>query len=142
MLRKLRSIPSATQRFNQQNTSFQTSSCNVDVVPLILQKSSLPGNHLQISIDATFITSVEEIERLSCRRCCCWGIWAIFLGRFTGPLRATVPIVAGISQMKFWSFQISNVSSAFLWSAVLIALGALGTAAMGPLGAAFHAIFG
>ena len=26
--------------------------------------------------------------------------------------------------------------------AVLIALGALGTAAMGPLGAAFHAIFG
>ena len=31
-----------------------------------------------------------------------WGIWAIFLGRFTGPLRATVPIVAGISQMAFW----------------------------------------
>ena len=63
-----------------------------------------------------------------------WGIWAIFIGRFTGPLRATVPIVAGISQMTFWPFQISNVSSALLWSAVLIALGAVGTAAMGPLG--------
>jgi membrane protein DedA with SNARE-associated domain len=71
-----------------------------------------------------------------------WGIWAIFLGRFTGPLRATVPIVAGISQMTFWPFQISNVSSALLWSAVLIALGALGTVAMGPVGTAFHAIFG
>lgn len=71
-----------------------------------------------------------------------WGIWAIFLGRFTGPLRATVPIVAGISQMAFWPFQVSNVSSALLWSAVLIALGALGTAAFGPLSAAFHAIFG
>lgn len=70
-----------------------------------------------------------------------WGIWAIFLGRFTGPLRATVPIVAGISQMEFVPFQISNVSSALLWSAVLIALGALGTAALGPLGAALHALF-
>lgn len=71
-----------------------------------------------------------------------WGIWAIFLGRFTGPLRATVPIVAGISQMAFMPFQISNVSSALLWSAVLIALGALGTVALGPLGSAFHALFG
>jgi membrane protein DedA with SNARE-associated domain len=71
-----------------------------------------------------------------------WGIWAIFLGRFTGPLRATVPIVAGISQMSFWPFQISNISSALLWSAVLIALGAVGTAAFGPLGTAYHTIFG
>jgi membrane protein DedA with SNARE-associated domain len=44
--------------------------------------------------------------------------------------------------MTFWPFQISNVTSALLWSAVLIALGALGTAAIGPLGSAFHAIFG
>jgi len=71
-----------------------------------------------------------------------WGIWAIFLGRFTGPLRATVPIVAGISQMAFVPFQVSNVSSALLWSAVLIATGALGTAALGPLGSAYHALFG
>jgi membrane protein DedA with SNARE-associated domain len=71
-----------------------------------------------------------------------WGIWAIFLGRFTGPLRATVPIVAGISQMEFVPFQISNVTSALLWSAVLIALGAMGTAAMGPLAHVTHAIFG
>jgi membrane protein DedA with SNARE-associated domain len=71
-----------------------------------------------------------------------WGIWAIFLGRFTGPLRATVPIVAGISQMEFVPFQISNVSSALLWAAILIALGAMGTAALGHFGGAVHAIFG
>jgi len=71
-----------------------------------------------------------------------WGIWAIYLGRFTGPLRATVPMVAGISQMAFVRFQISNVASAILWSAVLIAFGALGTAALGPIAAAYHALFG
>jgi membrane protein DedA with SNARE-associated domain len=59
-----------------------------------------------------------------------WGVWAIFLGRFTGPLRATVPLVAGISQMKFWPFQIANVTSALIWSASLLFLGAAGWAAM------------
>jgi membrane protein DedA with SNARE-associated domain len=55
-----------------------------------------------------------------------WGTWAIFLGRFLGPFRATVPLVAGISQMRFWPFQIANISSAFLWSASLLFLGAVG----------------
>lgn len=55
-----------------------------------------------------------------------WGTWAIFIGRFMGPFRATVPLVAGISQMKFWPFQIANVTSALLWSASLLALGAVG----------------
>ena len=67
-----------------------------------------------------------------------WGVWAIFLGRFLGPFRATVPIVAGISQMKFWPFQIANVSSAIVWSASLLALGAMGAAALGPLGEAWR----
>jgi membrane protein DedA with SNARE-associated domain len=44
--------------------------------------------------------------------------------------------------MEFVPFQISNVTSALLWSAVLIALGAMGTAAMGPLAHVTHAIFG
>lgn len=71
-----------------------------------------------------------------------WGTWAIFIGRFMGPFRATVPIVAGISQMRFWPFQIANVTSAFVWSAALLALGALGTAALEPLKALWHALFG
>src|SRR5215468_2745517 len=31
-----------------------------------------------------------------------WGPLAIFIGRFTGPLRATVPLVAGIFDMPYW----------------------------------------
>ena len=30
-----------------------------------------------------------------------WGVWAIVIGRFSGPLRASVPIVAGITEMPW-----------------------------------------
>jgi len=52
-----------------------------------------------------------------------WGAPAIFIGRFFGPLRASVPLVAGIFRMPFWSFQIANFTSAFVWAAVLLTLG-------------------
>jgi membrane protein DedA with SNARE-associated domain len=55
-----------------------------------------------------------------------WGPWAIVLGRFSGPFRASVPIVAGITQMPALRFQIANWSSAFLWAAVLLAPGKFG----------------
>jgi membrane protein DedA with SNARE-associated domain len=52
-----------------------------------------------------------------------WGIAGIFIGRFFGPLRASVPLVAGIFRMPFWPFMIANVTSAFVWAAVLLTLG-------------------
>ena len=52
-----------------------------------------------------------------------WGVLAIFIGRFFGPLRASVPLVAGIFRMPFWPFQTANFTSAFLWSAVLLTTG-------------------
>jgi membrane protein DedA with SNARE-associated domain len=52
-----------------------------------------------------------------------WGVLAIFIGRFFGPLRASVPLVAGIFRMPFWPFQTANFSSAFLWAAVLLTMG-------------------
>jgi membrane protein DedA with SNARE-associated domain len=52
-----------------------------------------------------------------------WGVLAIFIGRFFGPLRASVPLVAGIFQMPYWSFQVANFSSAFLWAGVLLTIG-------------------
>ena len=55
-----------------------------------------------------------------------WGVMAIFIARFSGPLRASVPIVAGIFGMPFWSFQIANFTSAFVWAAVLLTLGDVG----------------
>jgi membrane protein DedA with SNARE-associated domain len=52
-----------------------------------------------------------------------WGALAIFIGRFFGPLRASVPLVAGIFDMPFWTFQAANFSSAFVWAAMLLTLG-------------------
>jgi membrane protein DedA with SNARE-associated domain len=52
-----------------------------------------------------------------------WGVLAIFIGRFFGPLRASVPLVAGIFEMPHWRFQLANFSSAFVWAAVLLTLG-------------------
>jgi membrane protein DedA with SNARE-associated domain len=52
-----------------------------------------------------------------------WGMLGIFIGRFFGPLRASVPLVAGIFEMPYWRFQLANFSSALVWAAVLLTLG-------------------
>ncbi|MGI9475691.1 MAG: DedA family protein [Hyphomicrobiaceae bacterium] len=52
-----------------------------------------------------------------------YGVWAIVLGRFSGPFRASVPIIAGASRMNQWLFQVANWSSAFLWAFVLLVFG-------------------
>ena len=52
-----------------------------------------------------------------------FGPWAIVIGRFSGPLRASVPIVAGVLRMPQTTFQIANWSSAFLWAGVLLKFG-------------------
>jgi membrane protein DedA with SNARE-associated domain len=56
-----------------------------------------------------------------------WGIAAIFVGRFFGPLRASIPLVAGIFHMPYWKFQFSNVTSAFVWAWVLLYVGDFGS---------------
>lgn len=53
-----------------------------------------------------------------------WGVWGVFFGRFFGPLRALVPIVAGIFDMPRLRFQVANVASALVWSFGLLAPGA------------------
>ena len=57
-----------------------------------------------------------------------FGTWAIFLGRFLGPFRATVPLVAGMSELEFWPFQIANTASAILWAFALADPGRRGRA--------------
>jgi membrane protein DedA with SNARE-associated domain len=52
-----------------------------------------------------------------------WGAWAIVLARFSGPFRASVPIVAGAVEMQWMKFQVANWSSAFLWAGTLLLFG-------------------
>jgi membrane protein DedA with SNARE-associated domain len=60
--------------------------------------------------------------RLFARR---YGVGSIFLGRFLGPLRAFVPVMAGMVRMKAQTFQVANVASAFVWVAALVSPGYL-----------------
>lgn len=55
-----------------------------------------------------------------------WGVPSIFIGRFFGPLRAFVPLAAGIFEMPYWQFQFANFSSAFVWAAIVLAPGTIG----------------
>ena len=52
-----------------------------------------------------------------------WGSAAIFIARFSGPLRASVPIIAGVFAMPYWRFQVANFTSALVWAWVLLSLG-------------------
>jgi membrane protein DedA with SNARE-associated domain len=52
-----------------------------------------------------------------------WGVPSIFIGRFFGPLRASVPLAAGIFEMPYWQFQAANFVSAFVWSGALLLFG-------------------
>ena len=45
-----------------------------------------------------------------------WGLIAVFFGRFFGPLRAIVPIAAGLYAMPWPVFQLANLTSAALWA--------------------------
>ncbi|PHM61775.1 DedA family protein [Xenorhabdus ishibashii] len=55
-----------------------------------------------------------------------WGVWGIFIGRFFGPLRAVVPLVAGICAMPKRYFQLANLASALIWAFGILAPGAFG----------------
>jgi len=55
-----------------------------------------------------------------------WGTAGIFLGRFFGPLRSAVPLVAGICAMPWLPFQIANVASALVWATGILTPGAIG----------------
>jgi membrane protein DedA with SNARE-associated domain len=62
-----------------------------------------------------------------------YGLVSILFGRFLGPVRATIPLVAGVMGMKQRTFQIANVASAILWVPALLAPGFLAARSMGPV---------
>jgi membrane protein DedA with SNARE-associated domain len=54
-----------------------------------------------------------------------YGASSVFLGRFFGPLRAVVPLAAGILRMAPRRFYIANVLSAIVWAPALVCGGDL-----------------
>lgn len=63
-----------------------------------------------------------------------YGWWAVFVGRFFGPLRAIIPVAAGVAGMREWSFQTANVASAVVWAPVMLLPGSVAGWALGFLG--------
>lgn len=51
------------------------------------------------------------------------GFLSVFLGRFLGPLRVTIPLVAGVMRMQRRTFLIADTTSAVLWVSALLAIG-------------------
>jgi membrane protein DedA with SNARE-associated domain len=62
-----------------------------------------------------------------------YGFLSIFIGRFLGPVRPTIPLVAGIMRMRHLTFQIANVTSAIVWVPFMLFWGILFSKAIGDL---------
>ena len=52
-----------------------------------------------------------------------YGFASVLIGRFLGPIRSTIPTVAGVMGMAHGRFQLANVSSAILWMPLMLAPG-------------------
>jgi len=60
-----------------------------------------------------------------------YGFLAIFVGRFLGPVRATVPLVSGVVKMNRSTFQMANIISACVWVTASFAPGYIALAGLG-----------
>lgn len=54
-----------------------------------------------------------------------YGTFSVFLGRFVGPVRPVIPMVAGMLQMSPRTFTLANVLSAILWAPAYVLPGYL-----------------
>ena len=64
-----------------------------------------------------------------------YGTASVFVGRFFGPVRAAIPLVAGIMEMPWRQFWIANIGSALIWAPALLLLGTsfrMAVRAIGP----------
>jgi len=61
-----------------------------------------------------------------------YGAASVFIGRFFGPLRAVIPLAAGMLHMPTRRFYIANVLSATIWAPALVFSGDLLAHALGP----------
>lgn len=55
-----------------------------------------------------------------------WGAMAVFVGRFIGPARVVVPMLAGTLGVESKRFHVANWTSAIVWAPLLLAPTAIG----------------
>ncbi len=68
---------------------------------------------------------IADAERYFLR----YGAWSVAIGRFVGPIRPVIPLVAGILSMPAQRFFLINLLSALVWAPLYLAPGYwLGTA--------------
>jgi membrane protein DedA with SNARE-associated domain len=83
-------------------------------------------HHWPLNRDKTAVARA----RLFFRR---YGFLSIFIGRFLGPVRPTIPLVAGIMRMRHLTFQFANVTSAIVWVPFMLFWGYIFSKAVGDL---------
>ena len=66
-----------------------------------------------------------------------YGFFAVLLGRFLGPIRSTIPTVAGVMGMPESKFQLANVVSALFWVPGLLVPGYMAVNAAGAMHRSF-----
>ncbi|HEY5047022.1 MAG TPA: DedA family protein [Rhizomicrobium sp.] len=54
-----------------------------------------------------------------------FGVASVFVGRFFGPVRAVIPLVAGIMEMGWRPFWFANIGSALIWAPALMLVGTI-----------------
>ena len=62
-----------------------------------------------------------------------YGQASVFIGRFFGPVRAVVPLVAGTLRMPVHRFTVANIASALIWAPALLFAGWLTVTTIGTL---------
>ncbi|HCQ45442.1 DedA family protein [Achromobacter sp. ES-001] len=60
-----------------------------------------------------------------------YGFASVLIGRFLGPIRSTIPTVAGVMGMAHHRFQLANVMSALLWMPLMLAPGYITARSLG-----------
>ena len=63
-----------------------------------------------------------------------WGAIGVGLGHFFGPVRAVVPVVAGMYELNAVQFWTANIVSSCIWAFGILAPGALGLKWLGFMG--------
>lgn len=64
-----------------------------------------------------------------------YGFLSIFIGRFLGPIRPTIPLVGGIMRMPHLTFQAANITSAIAWVPFMLFWGYIFSKLVGDLSA-------